>query len=158
MSCIKLPLNTCRANDSKYPDSLLYSTLRVKYIDDSYENLIKRPYSTSWIGKGVSECADMIVSKLRWKVSNGRDIPLNHPLWTTSYHQSISFNQIVGPLSFRVDSEVTVDLKNPKCPIEVKEPIFAFEYALQVLGSAKAVAWYSPHRQEFMTELRFFET
>ncbi|XP_028759226.1 protein TRIGALACTOSYLDIACYLGLYCEROL 4, chloroplastic isoform X2 [Neltuma alba] len=66
--------------------------------------------------------------------------------------------QIVGPLSFRVDSGVTVDLKNPKCPIQAQEPILAFEYALQVLGSAKAVAWYSPYRQEFMAELRFFET
>lgn len=66
--------------------------------------------------------------------------------------------QIAGPLSFRVDSGVTIDLKNSTCPIEVQEPIFAFEYALQVLGSAKAVAWYSPHRQEFMAELRFFET
>jgi hypothetical protein len=40
----------------------------------------------------------------------------------------------------------------------VDEPIFAIEYALQVLGSAKAVAWYSPKHQEFMVELRFFKT
>ncbi|KAL2340167.1 hypothetical protein Fmac_008107 [Flemingia macrophylla] len=66
--------------------------------------------------------------------------------------------QIVGPVSFRVDSGITVDLKNPDWPIEAHEPVFALEYALQVLGSAKAVAWYCPKRREFMTELRFYET
>lgn len=66
--------------------------------------------------------------------------------------------QIGGPFSFRVDSQVRVDLKNREWPICVDEPIFAMEYALQVLGSAKAIAWYSPKHQEFMVELRFFET
>jgi len=66
--------------------------------------------------------------------------------------------QIIGPVSFRVDSGITVDLKNPDWPIRAQEPVFALEYALQVLGSAKAVAWYSPKRQEFMAELRFYET
>ncbi|CAJ1975932.1 unnamed protein product [Sphenostylis stenocarpa] len=75
------------------------------------------------------------------------------PNATLSLHQ-----QIVGPVSFRVDSGITVDLKNPDWPIHAQEPVFALEYALQVLGSAKAVAWYSPKRQEFMAELRFFET
>lgn len=65
--------------------------------------------------------------------------------------------QIVGPVSFRVDSGVTVDLKNPNHPTQAQELTFAVEYALKVLGSAKAVAWYSPIRQEFMAELRFFE-
>lgn len=78
------------------------------------------------------------------------------PKATVSFQQ-----QIVGPFSFRVDSEVSLDLKNrssggPK--ITVNDPVFAIEYALQVLGSAKAVAWYSPNQQEFMMELRFFET
>lgn len=40
----------------------------------------------------------------------------------------------------------------------MEEPVFAIEYALQVLGSAKAVAWYSPKHHEFMVELRFFDT
>ncbi|XP_040861192.1 protein TRIGALACTOSYLDIACYLGLYCEROL 4, chloroplastic [Glycine max] len=66
--------------------------------------------------------------------------------------------QIVGPVSFRVDSGITVDLKNPDRPIHAPEPVFALEYALKVLGSAKAVAWYFPKRQEFVAELRFFET
>ncbi len=66
--------------------------------------------------------------------------------------------QIAGPFLFRVDSGVTVDLKNRDWPIRVEEPVFALEYSLQVLGSAKAVAWYSPKQREFMVELRFYET
>ncbi|XP_059632042.1 protein TRIGALACTOSYLDIACYLGLYCEROL 4, chloroplastic [Cornus florida] len=66
--------------------------------------------------------------------------------------------QIAGPFSFRVDSGVTLDLKNKEWPLSVNEPVFAIEYALQVLGSAKATAWYSPKQKEFMIELRFFET
>ncbi|PKI36034.1 hypothetical protein CRG98_043609 [Punica granatum] len=66
--------------------------------------------------------------------------------------------QIGGPFSLRVDSRVAVDLKNRWRPLRVEEPVFAIEYAMQVLGSAKATAWYSPKQQEFMIELRFFET
>lgn len=65
--------------------------------------------------------------------------------------------QIVGPFSFRVDSGVAVDFKSRNLRINVDQPLFAIEYALQVLGSAKAVAWYSPKQREFMVELRFFE-
>ncbi|KAK3189577.1 hypothetical protein Dsin_029138 [Dipteronia sinensis] len=64
--------------------------------------------------------------------------------------------QIAGPFSFRVDSGVELDLKNRD--IRANDSVFAIEYALQVLGSAKAVAWYSPKQKEFMIELRFFET
>ncbi|BFG14790.1 hypothetical protein CerSpe_010640 [Prunus speciosa] len=66
--------------------------------------------------------------------------------------------QIAGPVSFRVDSGVAVELKNQDWNIRVDEPVFALEYALQVLGSAKAIAWYSPKHQECMIELRFYET
>ncbi|XP_052190843.1 protein TRIGALACTOSYLDIACYLGLYCEROL 4, chloroplastic isoform X2 [Diospyros lotus] len=67
--------------------------------------------------------------------------------------------QIAGPFTFRVDSGVTVDLKNSGgWQVNFNDPVFAIEYALQVLGSAKAVAWYSPKQKEFMIELRFFET
>ncbi|PSR85244.1 Protein TRIGALACTOSYLDIACYLGLYCEROL like [Actinidia chinensis var. chinensis] len=66
--------------------------------------------------------------------------------------------QIAGPFSFRVDSGVSLDLKNSGWNVSVDDPVFAIEYALQVLGSAKAVAWYSPKQQEFMIELRFFGT
>ncbi|XP_076941834.1 protein TRIGALACTOSYLDIACYLGLYCEROL 4, chloroplastic-like [Bidens hawaiensis] len=71
---------------------------------------------------------------------------------------TLSFQQqLAGPFSFRVDSEVELDLKSEKF-LKVKDPVVAVEYALQVLGSAKAVAWYSPRQQEFMMELRFFES
>jgi len=39
----------------------------------------------------------------------------------------------------------------------VDDSIFAIDWALKVLGSAKATAWYSPKHQEAMVELRFFE-
>lgn len=67
-----------------------------------------------------------------------------------------SYMQIAGPFSFRVDSGVVIDLKNRD--IRAHDSVFAIEYALQVLGSAKAVAWYAPKHQEFMIELRFFES
>ncbi|GER31470.1 pigment defective 320 [Striga asiatica] len=71
---------------------------------------------------------------------------------------SLSFQQqIAGPFSFRMDAGVTVDLKK-ECYVNVNDPVFAVEYALQVLASAKAIAWYSPRHREFMLELRFFET
>lgn len=75
------------------------------------------------------------------------------PNTTLSFQQ-----QIAGPFSFRLDSGVVIDFKNRGWHIHASEPVFAIEYALQVLGSAKAVAWYSPKHQEFMVELRFFET
>ncbi|KAH0732986.1 hypothetical protein KY289_004174 [Solanum tuberosum] len=71
---------------------------------------------------------------------------------------SLSFQQqIIGPFSFRVDSEIAIDLKKDWY-LSVKNPVFAIEHALQVLWSAKAVAWYSPMQREFMVELRFFES
>lgn len=68
--------------------------------------------------------------------------------------------QLIGPFSLRVDSGVELDFKKGDGGkfLKVKDPVIALEYALQVLGSAKAVAWYSPRRQEFMMELRFFES
>lgn len=65
--------------------------------------------------------------------------------------------QIAGPFSIRIDSGVTVDFKKDSY-LRVNDPVFAIEYALQVLGSAKAVAWYAPKHREFMMELQFFET
>ena len=59
--------------------------------------------------------------------------------------------------NFRIDSGVALNLKNREWRIDVKEPVFFIEYALQVLGSAKVVAWYSLKHQEFMVELSFFE-
>lgn len=74
------------------------------------------------------------------------------PTATLSFQQ-----QIVGPFSFRVDSEIAVNVKDKGWKLNVDNPVYAFEYALYVLGSAKAVAWYAPKRKEFMVELRFFE-
>ncbi|KAK9664900.1 hypothetical protein RND81_14G075900 [Saponaria officinalis] len=66
--------------------------------------------------------------------------------------------QLVGPFSLRFDSTVAVDLKNRDWKnVNLENPVFAIEYALQVLGSAKAIAWYAPKQKEFMVELRFFE-
>ncbi|GAB4859006.1 hypothetical protein Ancab_010477 [Ancistrocladus abbreviatus] len=66
--------------------------------------------------------------------------------------------QIVGPLSFRFESAVDVNLRTKEWRIQLDDPVFAMEYALYVLGSAKAIAWYAPKHQEFMVELRLFET
>lgn len=65
--------------------------------------------------------------------------------------------QIGGPFSLRIDAGVSVDPKKDGY-FNMNDHVFAVEYALQVLGSAKAVAWYSPKQREFMIELRFFET
>ncbi|KAL2229631.1 UNVERIFIED_CONTAM: Protein TRIGALACTOSYLDIACYLGLYCEROL 4, chloroplastic [Sesamum indicum] len=65
--------------------------------------------------------------------------------------------QIAGPFSFRVDAGVSLNLKK-EWYFNVNDPVVAVEYALQVLGSAKALAWYSPKQREFMIELRFVET
>ncbi|KAH6831795.1 hypothetical protein C2S53_008288 [Perilla frutescens var. hirtella] len=78
------------------------------------------------------------------------------PSATLSFQQ-----QIAGPFSFRMDAGVSLDLKKDRDGgpyLNVNDPVFAVEYALQVLASAKAVAWYSPKQREFMIELRFFET
>lgn len=73
------------------------------------------------------------------------------PCATLSFQQ-----QIAGPFSFRIDAGLSLDLKKDGY-LNVNDPMFALEYALQVLCSAKAVAWYSPKQREFMIELRFFE-
>ncbi|XP_021756951.1 protein TRIGALACTOSYLDIACYLGLYCEROL 4, chloroplastic-like [Chenopodium quinoa] len=65
--------------------------------------------------------------------------------------------QIVGPFSLRVDSELSVNLKNEGWKVNLDNPVIAIEYALYLLGSAKAVAWYAPKQKEFMVELRLFE-
>lgn len=57
-----------------------------------------------------------------------------------------------------MDSGIKWGMENGESFVEVKDPVFAVEYALQVLASAKAVAWYSPRQQEFMIELRFLES
>ncbi|KAJ0980016.1 hypothetical protein J5N97_015490 [Dioscorea zingiberensis] len=63
--------------------------------------------------------------------------------------------QLIGPFSFRADSRIVADTKNGA---RIEGSILAIDWALKVLGSARATAWYSPNNQEFMIELRFFET
>jgi len=71
---------------------------------------------------------------------------------------TVSFQQqIVGPFSFRVESSVAIDPRSQDRFVRVDDSIFAIDWALKVLGSAKATAWYSPKHQEAMVELRFFE-
>lgn len=82
---------------------------------------------------------------------------MSHLSYRTDYINVLPSLQIVGPFSFRVDSEVGVNLKNQEWKVNVDNPVFAIEYALHVLCSAKAVAWYAPKQKEFMVELRFFE-
>lgn len=65
--------------------------------------------------------------------------------------------QIVGPFSFRVDSRVKLDPKNRSQLVQFSDTVFAIDWALKVLGSAKASFWYAPKLQEAMVELRFFE-
>ncbi|KAI3745704.1 hypothetical protein L6452_08110 [Arctium lappa] len=43
--------------------------------------------------------------------------------------------------NLRVDYGVELDFKKDDMFLKMKDPVFAVEYALQVLGSAKAVAW-----------------
>ncbi|KAF8672572.1 hypothetical protein HU200_049258 [Digitaria exilis] len=66
--------------------------------------------------------------------------------------------QMVGPFSFRVESSVAIDPRSQDHFVRVDDSIFAIDWALKVLGSAKATAWYSPKHQEAMVELRFFES
>ncbi|GJN37807.1 hypothetical protein PR202_gb26798 [Eleusine coracana subsp. coracana] len=65
--------------------------------------------------------------------------------------------QIIGPFSFHVESSVTIDPRRQDHYVRVDDSVFAIDWALKVLGSAKATAWYSPKHQEAMVELRFFE-
>ncbi|XP_057467710.1 protein TRIGALACTOSYLDIACYLGLYCEROL 4, chloroplastic-like [Actinidia eriantha] len=82
------------------------------------------------------------------------------PKATLSLQQQVP-STALSKLLLHVDG-VSLDLKNSgwhgSWHGSVDDPVFAIEYALQVLGSAKAVAWYSPKQQEFMIELRFLET
>ncbi|WOL00257.1 protein TRIGALACTOSYLDIACYLGLYCEROL 4, chloroplastic [Canna indica] len=65
--------------------------------------------------------------------------------------------QIIGPFSFRVDSKILFNPNNRNHVARIEESVFAIDWALKVLGSAKATTWYSPKRREGMVELRFFE-
>ncbi|KAF3332909.1 protein TRIGALACTOSYLDIACYLGLYCEROL 4 [Carex littledalei] len=93
----------------------------------------------------------------------GKDLYHSQPLDLAAVHAVcpdviVSLQQqIVGPFSFRMDSKITIDPRNKNQIARIDESVLAIDWALQVLGSAKATAWYSPLRKEGMVELRFFE-
>ncbi|KAK4478371.1 hypothetical protein RD792_017661 [Penstemon davidsonii] len=96
-------------------------------------------------------------SRMAFDLYNSK-VPSLEAVQTICPSASLSYQQqIAGPLSFRIDVGLRLDPKKDWY-FDVKDPVFAVEYALQVLGSAKAVAWYSLEQREFMIELRFFET
>ncbi|KAL8049091.1 hypothetical protein ABFX02_07G110100 [Erythranthe guttata] len=102
-------------------------------------------------------------SRLAVDLYNSRQAPSVEAIQSICPSASLSIQQqICGPLSFRIDCGVSVDMTKKKNEWwymnVINDPVYAAEYALQVLGSAKAVAWYSPKQREFMIELRFFET
>ncbi|PKA62299.1 hypothetical protein AXF42_Ash016091 [Apostasia shenzhenica] len=66
--------------------------------------------------------------------------------------------QVVGPISFRFDSGILLDSNDNCYSARLDDSVFAIDWALKVLGSAKASLWFSPKRQEGMVELRFFES
>lgn len=63
------------------PTSLLSSTLQSKYVDLASQALLKTPYNSSWIWKGIVHDHHLITTHLRWQVGSGEQISLNHPLW-----------------------------------------------------------------------------
>ncbi|XP_039053913.1 protein TRIGALACTOSYLDIACYLGLYCEROL 4, chloroplastic-like [Hibiscus syriacus] len=99
---------------------------------------------------GATQVAQYLLNSLQ---PSSEAIKMIFPSTTLSLQQ-----QIAGPFSFRVDSGVLIDFEDKSWHIQAGQPVFAIEYALHVPFSAKAVAWYSPKHQEFMVELRFFET
>lgn len=130
--------------------SAQYGTFQKMFLDlTRVQALLDFPSGSTFL-KGATHLAKDLYNSQTPNLETFQEVC---PITTLSFQQ-----QVVGPFSFRVDSGVKWGLKEGERFMEVKDPVFAVEYALQVLGSAKAVAWYSPRQQEFMIELRFFET
>lgn len=106
--------------------------------------------SGSTFVSGVVRLADKLYNS---QVPDSEAIRAVCPELTVSLQQ-----QIIGPFSFRMDSNIKVDPENKKCFAHVDESVYAIDWALKVLGSAKASFWYAPKRKEAMVELRFFES
>ncbi|KAF2566038.1 hypothetical protein F2Q68_00023933 [Brassica cretica] len=68
---------------------------------------------------------------------------------------SLIFQQQVGPIVFKVDSQFQVGAG--KYGAQMEDLIYSLNYSLRLLESGKVVAWYSPNRKEGMVELRVFE-
>ncbi|KAK4268035.1 hypothetical protein QN277_024741 [Acacia crassicarpa] len=63
--------------------------------------------------------------------------------------------QVAGPIVFRTDSRISVELFSKMFQIE--DYVCSLSYSFRLLQSGKVVAWYSPKRKEGMVELRLFE-
>ncbi|KAI9070483.1 hypothetical protein K1719_047554 [Acacia pycnantha] len=50
----------------------------------------KKPCNTSWMWKGILDSIDLIIQKIQWRVGDGLNISLNHPLWWTMHQYSDS--------------------------------------------------------------------
>ncbi|KAI7732712.1 hypothetical protein M8C21_013429 [Ambrosia artemisiifolia] len=132
--------------------SAQHGTFQKKFLDlTRFQAVLDFPSGSTFFSGAASLAKDVYNSR----APNPQAIQEICPDTTLSFQQ-----QLYGPFSFRVDSGVELDFKKHDSDrfLKVKDPVFAVEYALQVLGSAKAVAWYSPKQQEFMMELRFLET
>ncbi|XP_068660657.1 LOW QUALITY PROTEIN: protein TRIGALACTOSYLDIACYLGLYCEROL 4, chloroplastic [Aristolochia californica] len=107
--------------------------------------------SSSMFLSGAAHLAQSVYNSLP---PNPKAVCLVSPQAFVSFQQ-----QIGGPFSFRIDSHIGLEVNNGEgYTAQVHDSVFAVEYALKVLGSAKAVAWYSPKHREAMVELRFFES
>ncbi|KAL8205063.1 hypothetical protein R6Q57_010686 [Mikania cordata] len=132
--------------------SVQHGTFQKMFLDlTRFQALVDFPSGAIFFSGAASLAKDVYNSR----APNLKAIQKICPNTTFSFQQ-----QLVGPFSFRVDTAVELDFKKGETErfLKAKDPVFAIEYALQVLGSAKAIAWYSPRQQEFMIELRFFET
>ncbi|XP_047312084.1 protein TRIGALACTOSYLDIACYLGLYCEROL 4, chloroplastic-like [Impatiens glandulifera] len=66
--------------------------------------------------------------------------------------------QIMGPIVFRADSKIALNLSSGKQGIiQLEDFICSLNYSFRLLESGKVVAWYSPKRKEAMIEFRLFE-
>ncbi|PIN05422.1 hypothetical protein CDL12_11237 [Handroanthus impetiginosus] len=100
----------------------------------------------------ASSLAKQVSDVLRNGQSNGAPNKLSFPRLNLIFQQ-----QVAGPFVFRVDSKFSVDLSSGQHEPQLEDVICSLNYSLQVLGSGKVVAWYSPKRNEGMIELRLFE-
>ncbi|KAL8058533.1 hypothetical protein ABFX02_03G025000 [Erythranthe guttata] len=99
-------------------------------------------------------------SRLAMDLYNTRQAPSIDEIQAICPSASLSIQHKVLFI-FRIDCGVSVDMTKKKerwYMNVINDLVYVVEYALQVIGSAKAVAWYSSTQREFMIELRFFET
>jgi ribonuclease HI len=64
-----------------HPNLLLTKTLKAKYCPNEDLHTHKPKSHASWIWKSIMGSNNPILTQGRWRVGNGSNIPLNHPLW-----------------------------------------------------------------------------